>query len=41
MKSKRKALIAVGTVVITSMIAVGAFAYRNMNYDFFNDKFLY
>lgn len=40
MKSKRKALIAVGTVVITSMIAVGAFAYRNMNYDFFNDKFL-
>ncbi|MGI6697002.1 MAG: alpha/beta hydrolase [Christensenellales bacterium] len=35
-----KIIIATGVVVITLIIAVGIFAYRNMNHDYSNEKFL-
>jgi pimeloyl-ACP methyl ester carboxylesterase len=40
MAKKMKIIIATGVVVITLIIAVGIFAYRNMNHDYSNEKFL-
>ena len=40
MAKKMKIIIATGIVVVTIIIAVGIFAYRNMNHDYSNEKFL-
>ncbi|NLL92231.1 MAG: alpha/beta hydrolase [Ruminococcaceae bacterium] len=40
MERKFKIIISVGIVFLTAATSVAVFAYRNMNYDFFNDKFL-
>ncbi len=40
MDTKLKIMIITGVVVLTAVIAVSIFAYRNMNYDFLNENFL-
>jgi pimeloyl-ACP methyl ester carboxylesterase len=40
MAKKMKIIIATGIIVVTLIIAVGIFAYRNMNHDYSNEKFL-
>ncbi len=40
MKKLVKVVIVIGIIVLIAMIAVGIFAYRNMNYDYLNESFL-
>ena len=37
---KFKLIIKIGIIVLILTIAIGIFAYRNMNYDYLNEKFL-
>ncbi len=36
---KYKVIVIIGIVVLTVILAVVIFAYRNLNYDFFNKNF--
>jgi hypothetical protein len=40
METKFKVILSIGVVILAAATAVGIFAYRNVNYDFFNEKFL-
>jgi len=40
MKKRNKILIVIGIIVIAVIIFVAVFAYRNLNYDYLNEKFL-
>ncbi|MDD3739080.1 MAG: alpha/beta hydrolase [Lentimicrobiaceae bacterium] len=40
MKKLVKVIIVIGIIVLIALIAVGIFAYRNMNYDYLNESFL-
>ena len=40
MKKRNKILIVIGIVVLAVIIFVAVFAYRNLNYDYLNEKFL-
>ncbi|NMA06105.1 MAG: alpha/beta hydrolase [Ruminococcaceae bacterium] len=40
MQTKLKIILSIGVVILAAATAVGIFAYRNVYYDFFNEKFL-
>jgi pimeloyl-ACP methyl ester carboxylesterase len=40
MHVKLKSIVSVGIIILIVAVAISVFAYRNMNYDFFNENFL-
>ena len=40
MEKRMKVIIAIGIVVLLTIIAISIFAYRNLNYDYFNANFM-